>query len=72
MNKSKFPLRYFAQNLFIIIGIILIWRGIWYVLDELDKLLFGGSHIWTALMGIILGLVMIYLPDRDLKEIEKL
>ena len=72
MNKSKFPLRYFAQNLFIIIGIILISRGIWYVLDELDKLLFGGSHIWTALMGIILGLVMIYLPDRDLKEIEKL
>ena len=44
MNKSKFPLSYFAQNLFIIIGIILIWRGIWYVLDELDKLLFGGSH----------------------------
>jgi hypothetical protein len=72
MNKSKFPLRYFAQNLFIIIGIILIWRGIWYVLDELDKLLFGGSHIWTALIGIILGLVIIYLPDRDLKEIEKL
>ena len=72
MNKSKFPLRYFAQNLFIIIGIILIWRGIWYVLDELDKLLFGSSHIWTALIGIILGLVIIYLPDRDLKEIEKL
>ena len=72
MNKRKFPLHYFAQNLFVIIGIILIWRGIWYVLDELDKLLFGGSHIWTALMGIILGLVIIYLPDRDLKEIEKL
>ena len=72
MNKSKFPLRYFAQNLFIVIGIILIWRGIWYVLDELDKLLFGGSHIWTALMGIILGFFIIYLPDRDLKEIEKL
>ena len=72
MNTSKFPLRYFAQNLLIVIGIILIWRGIWYVLDELDKLLFGGSHIWTALIGIILGLVIIYLPDRDLKEIEKL
>ena len=72
MSKSKFPLRYFAQNLLIIIGIILIWRGIWYVLDELDKLLFGGSHIWTALMGIILGFFIIYLPDRDLKEIEKL
>lgn len=72
MKKSNFPLRYFARNLFVIAGIILIWRGIWYVLDELDKLLFGGSHLWTALAGIVLGLVIIYLPDRDLKEIEKL
>jgi hypothetical protein len=72
MKRSKLPLGHFARNLFVIAGIILIWRGIWYVLDELDKLLFGGSHIWTALGGILLGLVVIYLPDRDLKEIEKL
>jgi uncharacterized membrane protein len=72
MNKNNFTLHYFAQNIFIIIGIILIWRGIWYVLDKLDILLFGGSHIWTALIGIVLGLVIIYLPDKDLKEIEKL
>lgn len=72
MNTNKFTLPYFAKNVFIVIGIILIWRGIWYVLDELDKVLFGGSHIWTALIGIVLGLVIIYLPDKDLKEIEKL
>ncbi len=72
MDKPKPLLRYFARNLFVIVGIILIWRGIWYVLDDLDKLLFGGSHLWTALAGIVLGLVIIYLPDRDLKEIEKL
>lgn len=72
MRKGKITLHYFARNLFVIVGIILIWRGIWYVLDELDKLLFGGSHLWTALIGIVLGLAVIYLPDKDLKEIEKL
>lgn len=63
---------YFAKNISIVISLVLIWRGIWYVLDELDILFFGGSHILTALGGIILGLIMLYLPDKDLKEIEKL
>lgn len=33
---------------------------------------FGGSHAWTALGGIIIGFLILYLPDKDLKEIEKL
>ena len=32
----------------------------------------GGSHIWTDLIGISFGLLVLYVPDRDLKEIEKL
>ena len=51
---------------------MLIWRGIWYVLDGLDIWLFGNSHVWSALGGIALGLWILYLPDKDLKEIEKL
>lgn len=72
MPKNKKHWRYFAKNLSIVLGTVLIWRGIWYVLDELDKLFFSGSHIWTALAGVIVGLIIIYLPDGDLKEIEKL
>ncbi len=72
MLKHKITLQYLAKNIFIIIGLVLIWRGIWYVLDGLDKWLFDGSHTWTALIGIIVGLVILYLPDKDLKEIEKL
>jgi hypothetical protein len=45
---------------------------VWYLLDGLDQWLFGGSHLWTGLVGIILGLIVLYLPDKDLKEIEKL
>jgi len=72
MSKHKITLQYLAKNISIVIGLVLIWRGIWYVLDGLDKLLFDGSHTWTALIGIIIGLIILYLPDKDLKEIEKL
>lgn len=72
MSKPKITLQYLAKNVSIVIGLVLIWRGIWYVLDGVDKWIFGGSHVWTALGGIIIGLIILYLPDKDLKEIEKL
>ena len=70
--KKTLTLRYFAKNISIVLGLVLIWRGIWYVLDEVDKWLFGSSHVWTAVIGIVIGLIILYLPDKDLKEIEKL
>ncbi|MSU44693.1 hypothetical protein EXS45_00720 [Candidatus Nomurabacteria bacterium] len=73
MKKIKnLTLSYFTKNFSIVVGLVLIWRGIWYVLDELDSMLFSGNYIWTALGGIILGLIILYIPDKDLKEIEKL
>ena len=72
MTKHKLTMQYLTKNISIVIGLVLIWRGIWYVLDDFDKWIFGGSHIWTALGGIIVGLIILYLPDKDLKEIEKL
>ena len=73
MKKDKnLNLAYFAKNFSIVIGLVLIWRGIWYALDALDLKFFGSSHIWTALGGIIFGLIILYIPDKDLKEIEKL
>lgn len=69
---KKITLGYLAKNLSIVVGLVLVWRGIWYVLDWLDQLLFAGNHTWTALVGIAVGLLILYLPDKDLKEIEKL
>ncbi|MEK7494580.1 MAG: hypothetical protein AAB615_01790, partial [Patescibacteria group bacterium] len=60
--KQKNLIRYFIKNLNIVIGLVLIWRGIWYVLDGIDAFAFGGSHIITALGGIVIGLLMLYLP----------
>ena len=70
MNKKK--VKHFLKNLSIVVGLVLVWRGVWYFLDKLDLWLFGGHHEWTALGGIALGLLVLYLPDQDLKEIEKL
>jgi len=72
MPKPKLAVKYLAVNLATIVGIVLVWRGVWYVLDWVDKVYFDGGHLWTAVIGIIVGLVVLYLPDKDLKEIEKL
>lgn len=68
MDKTN-TIRYFSQNLFIVMGLVLIWRGVWFMCDIVDELLFGGSHVITSIGGILLGLAILYLPDRDLKEI---
>jgi len=70
--SRKITFEYLAKHISIVVGLVLIWRGIWYVLDGIDLLFFGNSHIWTALVGIVAGLIILYLPDKDLKEIEKL
>lgn len=71
-KKRKFTASYLLKNLLIIIGIVLIWRGIWYLLDMIDVILFGKSHLITAIIGIILGFVFLYIPNKDLSEIERL
>lgn len=72
MAKNKNIILYFTKNISVVVGLVLVWRGIWYVLDGVDKWLFNGSHFWTAVAGIVIGLAILYLPDKDLKEIEKL
>ena len=73
MSETKtHHLSYFAKNFGIVLGIVLIWRGIWYIMDAFDHLVFGGIHTWTAFGGIVLGFLILYLPDKDLKEISRL
>lgn len=72
MPKRKVSFSYLTKNLSVVFGLVLVWRGIWSVLDSVDTWFFGGDHMWTAIPGIVLGLVILYLPDHDLKEIEKL
>lgn len=63
---------YFVKNFSVVFGVVLIWRGIWYVLDEIDAEFFDDQHFLTAVLGIVIGLLILYLPDKDLKELGKL
>ncbi|MCR4280191.1 MAG: hypothetical protein NUV82_02055 [Candidatus Komeilibacteria bacterium] len=71
-RRKRIAVAYLSKNILTVMGLVLIWRGIWYVLDEIDYVAFNGSHAYTAVVGIIIGLLILYLPDKDLKEIEKL
>lgn len=61
-----------ARDLSIVVGVVLVWRGIWYVLDAIDYRFLDGNHIYLAVGGIVTGLLILYLPDRDLKEFKEL
>lgn len=72
MIKNNLNAGYFLKNLFVVIGLVLIWRGVWYIMDYVDIVFFGGNHAFTAVAGIIFGLFILYIPDGDLKEITNL
>ncbi len=72
MKPKHKDFKYFVRTLSIIVGLVMVWRGVWHVLDAVDIYVFDNQKMWTAVGGILLGVLMLYLPDRDLKEIEKL
>ena len=65
-------IKYFTKGISVAIGIILIWRGVWILIDLLDDWLLGGNHMATAVGGIVVGILMLYLPDKNLKALERL
>ena len=71
-NKILKSVIYFSRSLSIVFGLVLIWRGVWYLLDFFDYRFLDGNHFYSAVFGIVLGLLVLYLPDKDLKEISKL
>ncbi len=72
VRRRSHILQYFAKNFAIVLGMVFIWRGIWYALDYIDNLIFDGQHIVTAVLGIMFGFTLLYLPDHDLDEIKEL
>ena len=69
---EKHPLKYLGENMGVALGLVLIWRAIWYALDGIDKWLFDGTHWISVLIGLILGIIILYVPHRNLKALERL
>ena len=71
MKKIKnLSISYFLENLITATGIILIWRGIWHLLDLVDLIVFAENTLWTSVGGIFLGLFILFAPDKDLKGLK--
>lgn len=71
-HKKHKDIKYFIRTLSVVVGLVLVWRGIWHMLDFLELTYLGGELFWTSIIGFLLGVLMLYIPDHDLKEIEKL
>ena len=71
-NMDILNIKYITKGIMVAIGIIIIWRGIWILLDLLDESVFGGNPIFTSVGGIVVGVLMLYLPDKNLKALERL
>lgn len=61
-----------VKNFMVAMAILMIWRGLWYFFDAIDIAFFDGNHAVTVIGGIIAGILILYLPDKDLKELGKL
>jgi uncharacterized membrane protein HdeD (DUF308 family) len=73
-KKKGHPLtlNYLGSSLSIAIGLVFIWRGIWHILDMIEITFFNGDKFYTSLIGILIGILILYTPDKDLKELQKL
>lgn len=58
-----------ARSLYVVFGVILIWRGVWVLLDWIDIQLFGEITIGLALLGILIGLFLLFKHDHKLDEL---
>jgi len=60
------PTKTFFTMILVVTCVVLIWRGIWNLLD----LYFLKNHpILSNVIGILIGVIILYLPDRDIKDL---
>jgi len=72
MFKKPSFIHQLSDNLLTVLGLVLVWRGVWYALDGLDILLFGKNHVVSAAIGTVVGFALLYFPKRNFEKIERL
>ena len=58
-----------AGSLDVAIGIVLIWRGLWVLLDRIEYWLFGHDTLGLAVASILVGLFLVYIHDHKVDEL---
>jgi len=49
-----------------VLGIVMVWRGVWGILD---KYLFPENPVLSYTISIALGLFVLYLPDGEIDSL---
>lgn len=57
-----------ANTLVVILAIIMLWRGVWGLLDTY---LFPGSPVFSYLVSIALGALILYLDDFRVENLKR-
>jgi hypothetical protein len=60
------PTKTFFTMILVVTCVVLIWRGIW---NLLDLYFLTGHPILSNVIGIVIGVLILYLPDRDIKDL---
>jgi len=66
---SKYSLRpraKFVSTLLVVVGVVLVWRGLW---NLMDIYFFPGKPVLSNILSVLIGVLIFYLPDRDLSEL---
>jgi len=73
------PLKHIFHRLLLIYAIVSIWRGFWILLDYFDFLYLRSwsisttirpdLHVPSALFGIVIGSIILYLLNKDMTVI---
>lgn len=58
--------KYFFRNLLVVLGVVMVWRGIW---DLLDYYFFPGNQLLSDVLSIVIGVLILYLPDSNIDEL---
>lgn len=56
----------FFPSLVVVVAVVMVWRGVW---NLLDMYVFPEQPILSNVVCIVVGLVLLYLPDQDLNAL---
>ncbi|MBI4134551.1 MAG: hypothetical protein HY471_00380 [Candidatus Sungbacteria bacterium] len=56
-------------SLYVVVGLVLIWRGVWVALDWIEYYFFGYETVGVAVLSIAVGLVLLFLHDHKIDEL---
>lgn len=66
-RKKETFTRHFITVLLTVIAVVFVWRGIWGLTDHF---LFPENELLSYLVSVLVGLVILYIDDKRISELD--